>query len=278
MSDMSWLGPVIDVRPLFAKQQSAYLELLRGLNDQDWQRLTICPGWTAKDIAAHVLGGYVGRLSVWRDDFQALRPTDGEAFSAFINRINDEWVTAARRISPQLLTDLSSSVGDQIVEFWQNVDLNAVGWPVSWAGPDPAPAWLDAAREFTEYWTHQQQICEATGRIGLTGPEYLGPVLDTFMRALPHTLKDVTAKQGTTLQVTVTGAGGGSWSCSRAHGRWELRHHPDPDPEARVELDADTTWRLCTRAITREQAAKHAYIEGDQRLTNAALNIVSIIR
>jgi len=35
---------------------------------------------------------------------------------------------------------------------------------VSWAGPEPAPVWLDAARDFSEYWTHQQQICDATGQ------------------------------------------------------------------------------------------------------------------
>jgi uncharacterized protein (TIGR03083 family) len=154
------------------KQHSAHIELLRGLNDQDWQRPTICPGWTVKDIAAHVLGDHVGRLSIGRDDFQVLQPNDGESFPAFINRINNEWVTATRRISPQLVTDLLFSIGNQIVDFWQTADLDAVSWPVSWAGPDPAPAWLNAARDFTEYWIHHQQICEATGNNGLLDPEY----------------------------------------------------------------------------------------------------------
>lgn len=278
MSDVPWLGPAIDVRPLLVKQQRAYIEFLHGLSDQDWQRPTVCPGWTVKDIVAHVLGDHIGRLSIWRDDFQLVQPSTNESFSAFIHRINDEWVTTTRRISPRLLTELSSSVGDQIVEYWQSVDLNALGWPVSWAGPDPAPAWFDAARDFTEYWTHQQQICEATGRVGLVDPEYLGPVLDIFMRALPHTLKDVNAPQGTTLRVIATGPGGGAWTCTRTHNRWVLRHQaPTEIPVARLELDADTTWRLCTRNITPEQAAEHAYIAGDQSLANTALNIVSII-
>jgi hypothetical protein len=30
MTDVSWLGPPIDVRPLFARQQAAFIELLRG--------------------------------------------------------------------------------------------------------------------------------------------------------------------------------------------------------------------------------------------------------
>jgi hypothetical protein len=119
-------------------------------------------------------------------------------------------VTAARRISLPLLIDLLSITGNQVAEFWQTVDLGAFREAVSWAGPGPAPAWLDAARDFSEYWTHHQQICEATGRAGLVSPDYLRPVLDTFMRALPYTLRHVTAAEGTALQMTVTGPGGGN--------------------------------------------------------------------
>lgn|SRR5690606_34545645 len=107
------LGPPIDVRPLFAGQQAAFVEVLRGLGDDEWALPTVCPGWTVKDVAAHVLGDHVGRLSMLRDGYLALRPRDGEPFPAFIDRLNDEWVTAARRISPPLLVELLASVGDQ---------------------------------------------------------------------------------------------------------------------------------------------------------------------
>ena len=185
--------------------------------------------------------------------------------------------TATRRISPPLLIGLLSTIGDELVRFWQTVDLNVVGASVYWAGPGPHPYWLDVAREYTEYWTHQQQIRGATARPGLTEPRYLGPVIDTFLRALPHTLRDVNAPAGTTLQVTVTGPGGGDWACTREPDRWRLRRQRHPSPAARLELDADTTWRLCTRGVTPEQAAERARISGDRRLAAAALQIVSII-
>jgi uncharacterized protein (TIGR03083 family) len=269
------LGPPIDVRPLFAGQQAAFVDLLRGLGDDEWARPTVCPGWTVKDIAAHVLGDHVGRLSMLRDGYLALRPRDGEAFPAFLDRINDEWVTAASRISPPLLVELLSSVGDQVVEFWQGADIDAMGGSVSWAGPESHPVWLDAARDFSEYWTHHQQICDAAGRSGLTGPRYLEPVLDTFMRALPHTLRDVSAAEGTVLQVVIEGFGG--WTCTRGPGRWALLRETRADPAALLGLDADTAWRLCTRGIAPARAAGHARIEGDRALAEAALNIVSII-
>src|SRR5690606_35560729 len=101
--------------------------------------------------------------------------------------------------------------------------------------------------------------------------------IDTFLRDLPHTLRDVNAPAGTTLQVTVTGPGGGDWACTREPDRWRLRRQRHPSSAARLELDADTTWRLCTRGVTPEQAAERARISGDRRLAAAALQIVSII-
>jgi uncharacterized protein (TIGR03083 family) len=277
MTDTPWLGPRIDVRPVLAEQQAAFIDLLRRLDTDEWAQPTICPGWSVKDVAAHVLGDHLGRLSIHRDGFQVLQPRYGEAFPAFLDRINGEWVIAARRISPPMLIELLSTLGDQIVKFWQTVDLDVLGARVIWAGDGPHPYWLDVAREYTEYWTHHQQVCDATGRTGLTDPRYIGPVLDIFMRALPHTLRNVTRGEGTSLQVSVAGPGGGDWTCTRGTDHWRLHHQPHPHPTARLDLDSDTTWRLCTRGITPEQASRRARIEGDQHLAMAALQIVSII-
>ena len=277
MRDETWLGPAIDIRPLLPELHNALLVLLRGLRAEDWGRPTACPGWTVHDVAAHVLADHVGRLSIHRDQFQPLAPDAGEAFPAFIHRINDEWVVAARRISPPLLIDLLSSTGTQMIQHWNDTDMTTLGWPVSWAGPEPAPVWLDAARDFTEYWTHHQQLAEALDRQGLTGADFLGPVLDTFMRALPHTLRDVEARAGAAVEFVVPGPAGGTWICARTDRGWALSTRAGSQPAATVELDADTTWRLCTRGITPEQARARATVHGDEKLAGAALGIVSII-
>jgi len=286
VTDLSWLGPPINVTELFGRQHDAFLSLLQDLTDDDWSRPTACPGWSVKDIAAHVLGDHLGRLARHRDQYhQGPAPQPGETLPVFLDRINAEWVTAARRLSPQLLISLLSQAGSQVAEFWLSVDPDALGEAVSWAGPDPAPVWLDAARDFSEYWVHQQQICDATGHHGRTEPGFQAPVLDTFMRALPHTLRDIDAPAGTAVLMTVTGPCGGNWTCVRDTVRWRLHRRPDrkpgngPDkaPAAAVELDADTAWRLCTRGISPQQAAVRARIDGEQALAAAALRIVSII-
>ena len=289
------LGPAIDVRPLFARQHAAFVELLGGLDAASWDLPTACPGWSVKDVAAHVLGDHVSRLSRHRDSYHHRGPGPGlgpgpgpgtgtgtgtgtgETLPSFLDRLNAEWVAAARRMSPRVLLRLLSVTGNEIAGFWQTVDMAALGEAVSWAGPGPAPVWLDAARDFSEYWTHHQQICDATGRPGLDDPEYLRPVLDTFLRALPRTLHSVTAPEGAAVMVTVTGPAGGDWCCRRDNNRWLLQRTACADPAARIEFDPDTAWRLCTRGITPSEAARRARGTGDPRLSEAVLQMVSII-
>src|SRR5258707_12794436 len=94
----------------------------------------------------------------------------------------------------------------------------ALGDPVSWVGPAPAPVWLDIAREYTEQWMHQAQIRDAIGVGGIRERRLFAPVLATFMLALPHALRGVIAPEGTRLRVVITGEAGGGGVSVRGAG------------------------------------------------------------
>ncbi|HXV94570.1 MAG TPA: maleylpyruvate isomerase family mycothiol-dependent enzyme, partial [Pseudonocardia sp.] len=213
-------GQKIDVRPLFEHDRSVLLALLRELGPADWERPTAAAPWTVRDLVSHMLGDDLNRLSRTRDAHSGEGPRPGEDLPAFIHRINDEWVGATRRTSPAVLTSLLEATSPQILAMWRSLDLDALGEPVTWAGPDPAPVWLDCARDFTEYWGHQQQIRDATGRAGLGGDPVVRGVLHTFLLALPHTLAGHDGAEGTTLSVVVEGPGRGAWSWRHTAGRW----------------------------------------------------------
>ena len=53
----------IDTLPIFAGERSALLDLLGDLSASDWEAPTVCAGWSVKDVAAHLLGDDIGRLS-----------------------------------------------------------------------------------------------------------------------------------------------------------------------------------------------------------------------
>jgi len=270
------------VLDLFPEERAALLELLSSLTDEQWGRPTVCPGWSAKDTALHLLGDDIERLSSGRDAFAAAftslnRDTFEAELLAFINRQNERWVEATRRLSPRLLIDLLRWSGDETQRYFESLDLFALGEPVSWAGPQSAPVWLDVAREYTERWLHQQQIRDAVGKPGLKERRLFAPVLDTFVRALPHTFRDVVAPAGTHVRLTITGDAGGEWSLVRGEGGWRLYAEADGQPQAIIALDRETAWRLFTKGISRDEALATATISGERALGLKVLDSVSII-
>jgi uncharacterized protein (TIGR03083 family) len=274
MDKMRPLEPV-QVLDLFPDERAALLELLRGLSPEQWDAPTVCPGWSAKDIALHLLGDNIGVLSRGRDRALGTFVGSWDDLLAFINRTNEQWVEATRRISHRLLCELLEFTGGLLDEHFRSLDLNAIGGIVSWAGPDPAPVWLDVAREYTERWLHQQQVRDAVSAPPLTKPRLFAPVLATFVRALPHTYRDVHAPDGTLLRLTVTGAAGGVWYLLREAGTWRLGADADGEPHAAITLEQDAAWRLWTRGLTPD--ASGATLSGDIGLAKTALEMISII-
>jgi hypothetical protein len=99
-----------------------------------------------------------------------------ETLPSYLARTNDEFVRAARQCSPQVMIELLAHLGPQLDQTWAKTDLAApADLDVSWAGPDTSPAWLDIARDYTEFWVHQQQIRDAVDRPGADRPQLLHP-------------------------------------------------------------------------------------------------------
>ena len=284
---MKPLEPVLTIH-LFPEERAALLKLLASFSAPKWELPTVCPGWSVKDIAAHLLADDLGRLSRGRDAHSpaAFAPSTPEKVEGqlleFINRQNELWVAAARRLSPRLLIDLLRWSGDDTQKYFASLDMFAIGEPVSWAGPEPAPVWLDIAREYSERWIHQAQIRDAVGASHLSEPRLFLPLLDTMVRALPHTFRHTEAAQGTHVRLEVTLPGTGTpppvqWSVVREATRWSLFDSFTLEPSATVRMDGDTAWRLFTKGLGKPQTLARTKITGDQALGEKLLDTVSII-
>lgn len=270
--------PVIVV-PLFPELHDALLNLLNGLTPAEWARPTVCQNWSVKDVVAHLLAGDVGILSRKRD--QHFPPNSAinswEDLVLLINRLNAEWTTAMRRVSPRVMVDLLSSTGPQVSEYFASLDPHTMGGPVDWAGSGPAPVWLDLAREYTERWHHQQQIRDAVNKPGMKSPRYLQPILETFVRAIPHTFRDSKFPARTSIVLAVTGECAAAWSVVKEEGVWQLYRGLIDEPTAQITIGEDALWRLFTKAISPDDAIKHFLSRGNDDLVRTLLETIAII-
>jgi uncharacterized protein (TIGR03083 family) len=285
---MKPLEPVL-VTHLFPDERAALLDVLRSLDAEQWERPTVCAGWSVGDIARHLVADDLGRLSRERDDYtthgftasspeaQRVRGTFESELLTFIDAANEAWVAAARRLSPAIVIDLLEWSGREPQAYFESLDLQAIGDAVTWAGPEPAPKWLDIAREYTERWHHQAQIREGAGLPLLSDSRLFAPVLAAFVLGVPHAFRDTDADEGTHVRLRITGDAGGEWSLVRSNGRWMLVQPLDADAAATVEIGQDAAWRTFTKGLTPQEAKESARIEGDGRLAEQVLRTVSII-
>src|SRR2546423_15527172 len=105
----SGLRPVgrVEVVHLFPEERLHLLEFLRGLSAEQWTLPTVCRGRSVGDIARHLLGDDLGRLSRVRDGFREPSQAEpGEDLVALVNRLNEQWVTTLRRRSSRVVCDL----------------------------------------------------------------------------------------------------------------------------------------------------------------------------
>ncbi|MEV6139659.1 maleylpyruvate isomerase family mycothiol-dependent enzyme [Nocardia sp. NPDC051990] len=268
----------LDTRLLFPLERQALLELLWSLDSADWAKPTVCPGWAVQDVTAHILNDYLRRISGSRDRHNGAVFDDGETLPAYLARVNGEFVRAMRQTSPHLLIDLLAHLGPQLDLVWAATDLTGPAHlHVSWAGPGASPAWLDIARDYTEFWVHQQQIRDAVSHAGADEVSLLRPVLVTFLHALPVTLRDRIRPRGTAVQVDITGPAGGRWTVVSDGSGWDLTDADADEPAASVRMDQDTLWRLATRGITVDQARQRSELRGDRELTESATTLLAVV-
>ncbi|HYG61857.1 MAG TPA: maleylpyruvate isomerase N-terminal domain-containing protein [Thermoanaerobaculia bacterium] len=279
------LPPVLTA-DLFLPLNEELVALLRGLTPEDWSRPTISRGgWSVREVAAHMLDTQLRRLSFQRDALPPLapdEPIDGYAgLLAFLNGLNATWITAARRLSPRVVTDLLEVSGRWQSDLFLSLDPFAPAlFPVAWAGEAESRVWMDMARDLTEYWHHQQQIRLAAGAPLLLDARFTRPVLETFLRSVPRAYEGLDAAEGTRVRIVLEAPVDGTYSLVRIGGpggHWRLEPGSPSPWQASVELDPETAWRVFTRGHGREEALRRARIDGDPALGVRLLDSVGMM-
>jgi uncharacterized protein (TIGR03083 family) len=273
------LQPIFTVQ-LFPKLEEKLIELLRGLAAEDWEKQTLAPKWKVKDVAAHLLDTQVRKLAAARHGY---KPENSKKLSpaklvAIINSLNAEGVRQYSQLKTDDLILRMEAASRESAEYHQALDPFGIAmFPVSWAGEEESANWFDTAREFTERWHHQQQIRLAVNKPGIMTREFYYPVLDCFMRALPYSYRNVSAKSGSLAQFSISGECGGSWYLFRDDGEWKLIASPVGEKISEVTIPQEIAWRIFTKGIAPEEARTQAQVTGDEGVGLHILRMISIV-
>lgn len=271
----------IDTKHLFEPLQEHLIDLLKSLDEDDWYKQTIAKKWKVKDVVSHILDTQLRVLSIQRDKYFGEIPpkiNGHKDLVDWLNLLNGDWVKATHRLSPNVLILLLETTGKLVVEYYQSLDpWEEAMFSVAWAGETKSLNWMHLAREYTEYWHHQQQIREAVNKPGIMSKDLFFPFINTFFRGLPHTFKDVDAKEGSVIKTTVTSESGGTWYLIRKGGRWGLDLSSETPPLASVTIPINISWALFSKSIRPHEVMDDIQIEGDRNLGERVLNMVSVM-
>lgn len=267
---------------LFPGLSAKLFTLLGELSPHDWNLPTICAGWSVKDVVAHLLGGNIGRLSFGRDHLQRQEaghtPTTNAELVALIDQHNAAWVRATQQISAPVLLDFLATTDQQVAAFFATLAMEEptdIG--VGWAGETRSANWFDIGREYTEKWFHQQHIREAVGVEILAERQWLLPVIEICLRALPYAYRTVEAVEGTIITVRITGEAGGVWSVVRHDQEWKLYAGEDQTAVTVVQFSDDTAWRVFSKGLERAAQAQRITIKGNRELGAKIFDVVAIM-
>src|SRR5215471_7775489 len=265
---------------LLRRVDEKLIDLLASLTPGEWDLQTVAPLWKVRDVAAHLLDTALRKLSLVRDQWyvDAVDIRSPQDLITLVNRLNREGVTVYRRLSPPVLIDMMKLACHESAGFHESLDPFApAAFSVSWAGEATSLNWFDTARELTERWHHQQQIRLATNRPGIMTPDLYHPVLDCFMRGLPHLFRDVEAPAGTTLLLEISGECGGSWYLSKGSTGWNLAQPSSGEFAAQVTMHQELAWRLFTKGIDRDLARGQIEMRGNRNLGERVLDLTAIV-
>lgn len=284
------MTPPIDILHLFPLLNNELISFLKSLSPVDWQKQTVASKWKVKDVAAHLLDGNYRRIALHRDGWAVSPDKPIESYTGLVQYLNDlnaDWVKSAKRLSPQIITELLESTNEEVYSIFKNLDPFAIAaYPVSWAGEDRSYNWFDIAREYTERWLHQQQIREVLGNTGIMTKELYYPFLNIFMQAWPVAV-NAKANEGIALKTVITGEGGGEWflimdRSAGPGGKWILRQCLDENEKpttilSETIIDGDVAWKLFSKSVRKEDIKGSFEIKGDKLSGEKILDMVSVM-
>ena len=248
----------------------ALAELLSPLSEEEWLAPSPCPGWTVKDLAAHVTGTEL--------------TLEGQAAPALIDEVraqdhvrndigamNEAWVDSFRsQPGTEVLAALKAVTARraQALAAMSQDEFDADSWTP--AGPGSYGRFMQI--RVYDCWIHEQDMRAALNRPGqLSGPA-AEQSLDEVARALGFIVgKKAGAPQGSSVEIEVTGPTARRLFVS-VEGRATVVEHLAGEPTAKVKMPFDLFVPMASGRVPPDPTAAGVELSGD---TDLAARVVA---
>jgi uncharacterized protein (TIGR03083 family) len=231
---------------------TTFTDLCAELDETEWNTPSLCPGWSVKDVAAH-LAGIERALSGWTPS--ADNPPPFDQIGAYMS-------AARHGTGAELLADMRSILDARRAELaaMDDAAFEASSWtPV---GVQTYGRFM-AVRTF-DFWVHEQDIRVPLGRNGHLDGGAAAMSLDEVRLSLGYIVgKRAAIPEGQRVKIVISGPVGGEL-CATVDGRARAVDHLD-DPTATVSTDLLTFMLLACGRIDPEVpiAAGRVSYDGD---------------
>jgi uncharacterized protein (TIGR03083 family) len=254
--------PVVEA---LADEWQAIAELGARLGEAEWELSTECPGWTVRDVVAHMVG--TERSLLGDPPPEPLASVPGHVRNDLGER-NEAWVQSMRsRPGPSVLEAFVSATERRLAEMrsWDEARFTE---------PGPSPVGIVPYREFMhvrvmDCWVHEQDIRVATARPGHDSGPAARIAIDRLVSGLPFVVgKQAAAPEGSVVRFDVSGPLGRRVDVGMSEGRARVVDGERATPTATLAMDQQTLWRLTGGRMTGGDALGQGLvrISGDERL------------
>ena len=251
-------------------------DLLTGLGDEAWSRPSVLPGWTVRDIVAHIIGT---ECILSGDEAPAVGDAVADAAHVHneIGKVNEAWVESLRAQAPekvhQRFREITASRREALEAMAQQ-DFDAPSWTP--AGHATYARFMQI--RLFDCWMHEQDIRDTVDSPGHESGPCAEAAVDEIVRALGYIVgKRAGAPQGSTVTFELTGPVRRTLHVEvgeRAH----LVERLDGPATARLELPSGLFTRLAGGRVIPDQQLDRITFAGDTELaTTVARNLAYTI-
>lgn len=251
---------------------SAIRELVSTFDEDDWGAQTPCPGWSSRDIIAHI----IGTESMLAGE---QTPSSGDEMPSFvrneIGELNQAWIEHFRDVDTAELLDRFDAISGSRAETLRamsDADFFAESWT-----PEGTGTYAKFMRiRIFDCWMHEQDLRDATSAPGGMESPAASIAVEEMIGKLGYVVgKRASAPERSTLTLRLTGAAGRTVSVA-VEGRARLLDEALIDPTVALEMPAGVFARLYGGRVAPADVSNDIRIDGDGELAQRVLRELAV--